>query len=1603
MAVELDFWREINPNGWILLAQADFTTTVESDKEMLRLNVGNADSARGLIIEKINQLCASANPSANFPRVGRMKWLRGSNQRVKEIRITGDFRLLYNVTAPGEMTFLCLKDHKGVRKHVRDAPARVHNSPMDQFDLSDVTDYEVDLTENPEAIKQKQEVIRVKLAQINTITDIDSVERNFHDVVKRCSIYRLDEHGKSLKLTNEQLDRVSLPSPMLLPGVAGTGKSTVLQARYIRLLEEFCLQGQSKNFFEETIYLTFHKRLAEETIDYLQDLTKPEYKDGVKSTVFSLEEWSKNLLNRFRAVNLNDVLEHLNLMIKEAKLAKNDAGTEIFYEHLTQEIDSQNRLREGYEKNKREYQVYKEKAENEVRRLGKSSKNKNHIKAKKQQIDSFSKTIEKDSKEIGKINNRIEQIHEQIEQMKELFYGVTDVSDYLQKATKDVIAELVWWAHNGLRDPIENYLGKKYDKKNKSWKKPKRSRNDSSSTSRLTFQSLIERRHSIELRSSQTEILHDLLSLLDLKDSPIWEKGRKLTFNFFRKWWSKRNSLKKYDPAQAWEEYRGVLRGSKEAMQSPTGFLSKEAYCALPAKRTAYSIHEREELYENFIFPFQNSLVSSEKWDDLDLARLILGSKNFVPLYRHIYIDEVQDLTEVQLYLLLRIMIPGSRSFDATGDISQQVYPSRFRWEETKVLIYNELNLEIGKLAPPLNTSYRSVRSIVDLANWYLEQMDDDNKQGHEIEEALTSEAGVHPSIISLTSEEAIDLLVTHNLPQPHCPLIVRNEDDKREISEQIKKVSAGEQDNIDSSLFVFTIAESKGLEFNYIITWDLTSGSGHLLKRAHHPKRSQYLEQESWNIQMEYKHAFVAVTRSRLLLLHLSLHHPDYGVDPLMSKLVDESLASIQEDQDLSLFTEVVLSEEELQKLADSYRNAQHFKTAAAVYRSIGLDNDAIYCDFEAAFEDEEFLNAAEFARDLLKNNPDHEQKFLHDISNRCKIELMNMIESGKTSSLLLELLSFHSRKIGDEHAQMNADAEKYELDARSTGRKVLWKKAAQKWTQLSQHRKAAYAWKKAGDLITATQSLCTAKSWARVRSTMLEYLENSDDDQIVFRVLLHVPVLLENDHYLSEKNQLEEIFGIDISKQLLQLPPEIRTALSLEENCEDSNIFSEIRRINAGIDPKNIAKLHAEKEDFVAALSELRSGNLFEKGVELYADKIHITDLRFFIQTNDLEPEEWLMLISQRFSKVKESDGSEVAKFFATIPISYPAKSAPIGTLARALHQSISIIRRPFALSKNKTENHNNLRGLFQVYQEPKIIGENNTIILMAIRLALLRIFQATELKFGRYEVLETPQGESNIGERGENHALLMGMAELVIKFHCNPLHARLKHYIQVREIILYMIEHHKYIDMVDVLYDWLILAEQLHNPKGKLAFRDLFSLTRVYGSDSVGPYFHLKDTDDFHSPFNNKYCPESIISRDQNEFRLPDKSREKIWNHYERGKSTGIWNDHKRGHDKAAWIEDNKSVLFEILAFQPNSNILLAGLLDKNIRLKIEKIAEHLPPIELQLSVDPESEPEPEPESEPEPEPKSPSLSRWPRSRTRAAPSARRGRKGRSCMGS
>ena len=106
-------------------------------------------------------------------------------------------------------------------------------------------------------------------------------------------------------------------------------------------------------------------------------------------------------------------------------------------------------------------------------------------------------------------------------------------------------------------------------------------------------------------------------------------------------------------------------------------------YLGLPKDRTTFPILERESVYKEVISEFWNSLKNND-WDDQDKARAIfqLSSEKGLQIYRNIFIDEVQDLTELQLIALLSLVKPFEKAnfLNSSNSLSDEILlnPSKF-------------------------------------------------------------------------------------------------------------------------------------------------------------------------------------------------------------------------------------------------------------------------------------------------------------------------------------------------------------------------------------------------------------------------------------------------------------------------------------------------------------------------------------------------------------------------------------------------------------------------------------------------------------------------------------------------------------------------------------------------------------------------------------------------------------------------------------------------------------------------------------------------------------------------------------------------------------
>jgi superfamily I DNA/RNA helicase len=89
------------------------------------------------------------------------------------------------------------------------------------------------------------------------------------------------------------------------------------------------------------------------------------------------------------------------------------------------------------------------------------------------------------------------------------------------------------------------------------------------------------------------------------------------------------------------------------------------------------------------------------------------------PRYDFAVVDEVQDITNVQLALILRLL-RREGEFLLSGDSNQIVHPNFFSWAHLKTLFFTNSSLDPASLVHVLRTNYRNAAGVNDLGNRLL-------------------------------------------------------------------------------------------------------------------------------------------------------------------------------------------------------------------------------------------------------------------------------------------------------------------------------------------------------------------------------------------------------------------------------------------------------------------------------------------------------------------------------------------------------------------------------------------------------------------------------------------------------------------------------------------------------------------------------------------------------------------------------------------------------------------------------------------------------------------------------------------------------------------
>jgi hypothetical protein len=285
-------------------------------------------------------------------------------------------------------------------------------------------------------------------------------------------------------------------------------------------------------------------------------------------------------------------------------------------------------------------------------------------------------------------------------------------------------------------------------------------------------------------------------------------EGREIAYNVFAGWMARFPKQQRAgDAHKLYEEFRGVITGS--AGDRP--YLNRDEYLELGVRQSIFLAEEREKAYALFE-KYLAFLKDNRLYDPNILAHEYLSLVQ--PAYDLVVVDEVQDITNIQLKLILR-GLRKPEQFLLCGDSNQIVHPNFFSWSNLKSMFYRSEDLETARITRVLHANYRNAEVVTDLANRLLRikqhRFGSIDRESHYLIASLADRSG---TVTFMPDSEAAkkELNQKTRRSTKFAVLVMRDE-------------QKAEARRFFDTPLLFSVQEAKGLEYENVILWNFISG----------------------------------------------------------------------------------------------------------------------------------------------------------------------------------------------------------------------------------------------------------------------------------------------------------------------------------------------------------------------------------------------------------------------------------------------------------------------------------------------------------------------------------------------------------------------------------------------------------------------------------------------------------------------------------------------------------------------------------------------------------------------------------------------------------
>lgn len=301
----------------------------------------------------------------------------------------------------------------------------------------------------------------------------------------------------------------------------------------------------------------------------------------------------------------------------------------------------------------------------------------------------------------------------------------------------------------------------------------------------------------------------DFLSFQEYLESIKVPQGKVLTRKQFEQWFQQngKTKFKEITAHKLFEEIRGALSG----VSVDCSYLSRSAYSELGVKQSLFAMPLRGVVYDLFE-KYISYLAHDDLYDDNIVSYEYLNL--VLPRYDMVVIDEVQDITNVQLLLILK-SLKANGEFILCGDSNQIVHSNFFSWSNLKSLFFGSKTLNSNHQALHiLHANYRNSPLVTNVANRILKlkhaRFGSVDKESNYLVESVGSQTG-KLQLLEF-KQDILSQLDSGSSQSTKFAIIVMHAEQKPLVSKYF------------STPLVFSIQEAKGLEYDNIVLFNFVN-----------------------------------------------------------------------------------------------------------------------------------------------------------------------------------------------------------------------------------------------------------------------------------------------------------------------------------------------------------------------------------------------------------------------------------------------------------------------------------------------------------------------------------------------------------------------------------------------------------------------------------------------------------------------------------------------------------------------------------------------------------------------------------------------------------